>query len=139
MSTVDEDNEVPPICANCGKGEEESNKLKACTACKMVKYCSRECQIAHRPQHKEELRVAAELRDEKLFKQPPPQYGDCPICFLRLPLMNSGSRYQSCCGKVICSGCFHAPVYDNQGIKLITTNKMHVHFVELWLLKQKMR
>ena len=39
-----------PICANCGEGEESSGDLKACTACKMVKYCNRDCQIAHRPQ-----------------------------------------------------------------------------------------
>ena len=30
------------LCANCGKGEEESHKLKSCTACKLVKYCNRE-------------------------------------------------------------------------------------------------
>ena len=40
------------ICANCGKGEEAGSSLKACTACKLVKYCSRDCQLAHRPQHK---------------------------------------------------------------------------------------
>ena len=108
-----------PSCANCGKGEEESGKLKSCTACKLVKYCSRECQIAHRPQHKKECRKrAAELHDEKLFKQPPPLHGDCPICFLRIPSMESGAIYESCCGKVICSGCSHTPVYDNQGNKV---------------------
>jgi len=52
--------------------------------------------------------------DEKLFKQPPPN-DDCPICFLRLPSLNTGWRYYVCCGKVICSGCIHAPVYDDQG------------------------
>ena len=88
MSTVDKDI-ILSVCANCGKGEEESDKLKACTACKMVKYCNRECQIAHRPQHKKECKKrAAELHDENLFAEPPSQYGDCPICFLRLPLMN---------------------------------------------------
>ena len=77
MSTDDEDKEVS-VCANCGKGEEESDKLKACTACKMVKYCNRECQIAHRPQHKKECKKKAkELHDEQLFKQPPPEE-DCP-------------------------------------------------------------
>ena len=114
MSSVDEDN----VCANCGKGEEESDKLKACTACKMVKYCNRECQVAHRPQHKRECRrLAAELHDEKLFKQPPPKE-DCPICFLLLPTLNSGSTYFTCCGKTICSGCVYAPVYDDQGNKV---------------------
>jgi len=114
MSTEGKNYDVS-ICANCGKGEEESNKLKACTACKMVKYCSRECQIAHRSQHKKECRKrAAELHDEKLFKQPPPDE-DCPICFLLLPTLESGRKYQTCCGKMICSGCTYAPVYDDQG------------------------
>ena len=53
--------------------------------------------------------------DEKLFKQPPPAYGDCPICFLQLPYLTTGSKYMACCGKTICGGCYHSPVYDNQG------------------------
>jgi len=117
MSIINEDYEVS-VCANCGKGEEESIKLKACTACKLVKYCSRECQIAHRPQHKKACKKrAAELHDEKLFKQPPPKE-DCPICFLLLPTHHTGYKYMTCCGKRICSGCIHAPLYDNQGNKV---------------------
>ena len=27
----------------------------------------------------------------------------------------SGSIYMACCGKTICNGCIHAPVYDNLG------------------------
>ena len=117
MSTADNDNNnKDDICANCGKGEEGSATLKACTACKLVKYCNRECQIAHRPLHKKDCKKrAAELHDEKLFKQPPPEYGDCPICFLRLPALGTGRRYMTCCGKMICSGCNFAPVYDNEG------------------------
>ena len=61
------------------------------------------------------MKRAAELHEEALFKEPPPPHGDCPICFLRLPTMNSGKSYMTCCGKMICSGCRHAPVYDNQG------------------------
>ena len=34
-------------CANCGKGEEDANKLKTCNACKMVKYCNSSCQREH--------------------------------------------------------------------------------------------
>jgi len=102
MSTDNND-----ICANCGKGE-ESVSLKACAACKMVKYCSRDCQKAHRPQHKRECRKrAAELHDEALFEQPP-QAEDCPICFLLLPTLDTGRRYSTCCGKTICSGCIYA-------------------------------
>ena len=121
MSTEDingKDDNIVSICANCGKGEEESHKLKHCNACKFVKYCSRDCQIAHRPQHKKECKIrAAELHDIELFKQPPPKE-DCPICFLRLPCLDTGSNYYSCCGKVICSGCNHAPRYDHQGNKV---------------------
>ena len=106
---------IVSVCANCGKGEEESGKLKTCTACKLVKYCNRECQIAHRLQHKKECRKrVAELNDERLFKQPSPDE-DCPICFILLPTLRTGYRYMSCCGKTICSGCMHAPVYDDQG------------------------
>jgi len=61
------------------------------------------------------LEDVEKVSDEELFKQPPPEYGDCPICFLRLPLLHSGSKYQICCGKMICSGCYYAPVYDDQG------------------------
>jgi len=57
---------------------------------------------------------AAKLHDEELFKQPPPEE-DCLICFLRIPTLHSGSKYFACCGKIICSGCSFAPVYDNQG------------------------
>ena len=32
-----------------------------------------------------------------------------------MPSLLSGSKYMSCCGKTICSGCDYAPLYDNQG------------------------
>ena len=95
-------------CANCGKGEENSSDLKACTACKLVKYCNRECQIAHRPLHKRACKKrAAEIHDEELFKEhPPPE--DCPICFLPLPVDVGEMIFKSCCGKLICDGCILA-------------------------------
>ena len=74
----------------------------------MVQYCSVDCQRTHRPQHKRECQKrAAEVFDEALFKQPP-LGEDCPICFLPLPFMSTGSKYRSCCGKLICSGCIRA-------------------------------
>ena len=109
MSTAD--NNVS-ICANCGK--EGANNI--CNKCKQVKYCNAACKKKHRSKHKKQCeRRIAELHDEKLFKEPPPQLGDCPICFLRLPSLETGYIYQTCCGKVICSGCAYAPVYDDQG------------------------
>ena len=93
-------------CANCGKGEESACDLKFCNACKLVKYCNRDCQIAHRPQHKKACKKrVAEFYNEELFKDPPPRE-ECPICMLPLPLDPRDSLFQSCCGKTICEGCF---------------------------------
>ena len=109
-------------CANCGKGEENGTQLKTCTACKLVKYCNRECQIAHRPQHKEECKKRAAkllckglddmvISDDELFKQPPPKQ-DCPICMLPMPhapgIFDIRTAYQPCCGKRLCNGCMLA-------------------------------
>ena len=106
-------------CAACGK--EGGDSLKACTACKMVKYCNRDCQISHRKQHKKECKKrAAELYDEKLFKKVEPD--ECPICMIPLPIdgdksthessrgekVTCHSQFMSCCGKVICNGCIFA-------------------------------
>jgi len=114
-------------CAECG--QEGGVSLKTCTSCKHVKYCNANCQRNHWPKHKKPCkRRAAELRDEVLFKDPP------PICFLPMPihllscislppatissvpiydfmkanetLDGMGSEYNySCCGKTICLGC----------------------------------
>jgi len=115
------------VCANCGKEGDDINNI--CNKCKQVRYCNAACKKKHRSKHKkdceehirlatekhnEELRIAAELHDIELFKQPPPPE-DCPICFVHIPTMQTGSKYMTCCGKMICSGCIHAPVYDNQG------------------------
>ena len=107
--------------------------MNICNKCKVTTYCNAVCKKVHKKKHKkdceeyvrlaaekhnEELRIAAELHEEKLFKDPPSQHGDCPICFLRIPNLNSGWKYQLCCGKQICMGCYCAPVYDNQGNKV---------------------
>ena len=119
LSTTDNEDSIS-ICANCGK-EGDINNI--CNKCKMVKYCNAACKKKHRHKHKkqceEHVRLAAEraaeLHDIELFKEPPSLYGDCPICFLRMPSLYTGYKYQTCCGNVICSGCRFAPVYDNQG------------------------
>ena len=118
MSKSIADDNIISLCANCGKGEESASDLKECTACKMVKYCNRDCQIAHRPQHKKACKKrAAELHDEKLFKQPPP-HEDCPICMILLPSLHTGSKYRACCGKTICSGCIYAVKIRDCGVGL---------------------
>ena len=101
------------VCANCGK---EGSNLNVCNKCKEATYCNAACKKKHRSKHKKQCeRRVTELHDEALFREPLPQYGDCPICFIRLPTMDEGRMYMPCCGKDICSGCAHAPVYDNHG------------------------
>eukprot|EP00985_Skeletonema_marinoi_P004617 scaffold2006_cov77-Skeletonema_marinoi.AAC.2 len=97
-------------CASCGVAEVDEIKLKKCAACNSVRYCSVECQRNHRPKHKKACKKrAAELRDEILFRQPESSHrGDCPICFLPLPMASNTSTLMSCCSKVICNGCGYA-------------------------------
>jgi len=92
-------------CANCGK-EGNSCDMNACNKCKSVKYCNAACKKKHRHKHKKacEKRVA-ELHEEALFKDPPPP-DECPICMLPLPLDASQTDFETCCGTVICHGCF---------------------------------
>lgn len=100
-------------CANCGKGEENIGDLKTCAACKLVKYCNTECQVAHRPQHKKECKQrASEIFDERLF-QHPTEKDECPICFLPSPPIGTGMRNSNCCGQMICAGCVFTYMMTN--------------------------
>jgi hypothetical protein len=124
-------------CVECGKEEGGAVSLKACKSCMRVKYCHAACQKKHWPKHKKECKIrAAELRDDALFKDPPPKE-DCPICFLPMPAHlicyvslppatilsvpiydyavaneevadNGTEQYFPCCGKSICGGCIHS-------------------------------
>ena len=91
--------------------------MNACNKCDLVKYCNAGCKKKHRHKHKKKCeRRAAELFDEKLFKEPPlPE--ECPICFLPLPLDPSESTFFACCGKNICNGCIYAMV-EREGAHL---------------------
>eukprot|EP00984_Skeletonema_dohrnii_P021170 scaffold10510_cov84-Skeletonema_dohrnii-CCMP3373.AAC.4 len=93
-------------CASCGKAELDDIKLMDCADCDLVKYCSDECEEDHRRQHEVMCKErAAQLRDEILFRQPESSHrGDCPICFLPLPI-DLGNSMMSCCSKIICRGC----------------------------------
>ncbi len=101
---------VDEVCASCGKAAIDDVKLKICTACKLVKYCSVDCQKNHRPQHKKTCKKrVAEIRDDKLFRQPEESdSGECPICCLPLPLDDGKFTLNSCCCNYICRGCFYA-------------------------------
>jgi hypothetical protein len=99
------------VCASCGIAEVDNVKHKKCT-CDLVKYHSDEYREEHREQHAEQCKNRAkELHDKKLFTQPDSCcYGECPLCFLPMPLNVGLSRslFYSCCSKTICYGCEYA-------------------------------
>lgn len=108
MSTkLEEAGDNMMFCASCGIAGVDDIKLKKCTACNLVRYCSVKCQKDHRPKHKKDCKKrSAELRDEILFKQPDSSdLGDCPICCLPLPLDTKHVTMMGCCGQMICNGC----------------------------------
>ena len=106
-ATAQVDLDTVHCCASCGIAGVDDIKLKDCSACYLVRYCSVQCQRDHRPKHKKACKKrAAELRDELLFKQPESSHvGDCPICCLPLPIDPKESTMYPCCGKLICDGC----------------------------------
>ena len=82
---------IDTMCQNCGNQQNDIS--------------SEQLEIVHT--------MCQACKDIALFKQPS-QTEDCPICFLTIPSLHTGSKYQTCCGKVICSGCIHA-VYMMKG------------------------
>jgi hypothetical protein len=77
MSTEADNNseETNEVCANCGKAEVDEENLKKC-ACKVVKYCSVDCQKNHRSQHKKACKKRmAEIHDDRLSALGAP--GEC--------------------------------------------------------------
>ena len=97
-------------CANCGVAAVDEIELKPCPHCNLVQYCSDKCQQDHRELHEEACKQrAAEMRNEILFKQPESSHlGDCPICFLPMPLDNNARSIHACCGVKACNGCSFA-------------------------------
>ena len=102
------------MCANCGQDGGDGVKLKNCTACLLVKYCSVDCQEAHRKIHKKACKKrAADLKDERLYSQGRERLEAefCPICTLPVPMPTCHhSMVHTCCMKMVCNGCLLAAV-----------------------------
>jgi hypothetical protein len=119
MSSAEEEeaDAVKNVCGWCGIAEVDNVKLEDCNGCDLVKYCSDNCRGEHRHWHVVDCkRRAKELHDNKLFRQPDgSHHGECPICFLPLPLDARKSAFFSCCSKVVCDGCCYANCKSNGG------------------------
>ncbi len=105
------------VCANCGVAEVDDIQLEDCDGCDLVKYCGDKCKEEHREKHKGECKIrVTELHDRKLFTQPDISHrGECPLCFLPMPLDPQKSAFYSCCSKSICFGCEYANYKINGG------------------------
>jgi len=111
---------VEEVCANCGKeGNNDGVKLKNCTACFLVKYCSVDCQKIQRKQHKKACKKRAEeLKDEELYGQghERPEAEFCPLCLLAIPFpTDNHSNFYLCCMKTVCKGCCLAAIKGGLG------------------------
>ncbi len=107
MSSTDAAEETDVCCTNCGMLEVDEIKLEECTDCHLVRYCGDNCRENHREEHEEECKNRkALLHERKLFTQPEETHlGECPICFLPMPIDRSKSGFYSCCSEFICKGC----------------------------------
>jgi tetratricopeptide (TPR) repeat protein len=107
------------VCANCGVAEVDEIKLEDCdVGYAIVKYCSDKCKEEHREQHGEEYNKRSFILHDKrlLFKQPDGSHiGECPLCFLPMPLDPQKSTFKSCCSNLICNGCEYAHQRSNGG------------------------
>jgi hypothetical protein len=108
--------EADVCCANCGIAGVDDVKLEDCDGCDLVKYCSDKCRENHREQHEEECKNRMrELHDKELFTQPKETHlGECPLCFLPMPLHPKKSLFYTCCSEIICMGCVYASLMTNK-------------------------
>jgi len=110
--------DVDEVCANCGIAPVDDIKLKICDGgCDLVKYCSDACRENHRKEHEEECKKRrAELRDKELFEQTDKTcFGECPLCFLPMPIDTGKASFYTCCCKLVCTGCCYADYLSNGG------------------------
>ncbi len=110
--------EVDICCANCGIPEVGKVKMEEeeC-ASKLLHSCSDKCREEHREKDEEECqKQVAKMHDDDLFRQPEKSHrGECPICFLPMPLDPQKYTFYPCCSAYICNGCCYAHQRSNGG------------------------
>ena len=104
-------------CANCGITEVDGIKLEECDGCDIVRHCGDKCWEEHRKEHEEECsKRKALLQDKELFTQPDgTDRGECPLCFLPMPIDMSKSGFWTCCSQLVCGGCIYADQKSSNG------------------------
>ena len=137
MSTADKD---ILVCANCGK--EGANNI--CNKCKMVKYCNAACKKKHR--HNNIRKIVKNMLDLLLNRLPNYTMKSCSNNLHRREIVLSAFYFFLLWIRVgdtrhvaeklyVADVVMHLSTMTKE-MKLITTNKTSVHFVEFWLLTQ---
>ncbi len=105
MSTDNSNLEADDTCrrVSCGSNRVDEMDLD-------MKHPSVECQKSRREQQRDECMMRATvLRGRDLFEQPQNSHlGECPICYLPLPLEPKKFTFMGCCSQIICLGCDYA-------------------------------
>lgn len=98
---------VPTHCASCGKCKGGDAKLKMCSACRSVGYCSQKCQAADWKSHKATCGEDISATAAPVSSTAPEH--DCPICLQLL-----AKPVTLGCGHNFCSPCLAAALAEGR-------------------------
>ena len=113
-------NEEIQTCACCNTAPQANKPLHDCGGCRSIKYCSRECQLAHRKEHKVDCNICKynKLACEKFCVDQDVEDGlydlkedtreECPICMMGIPEETINMDVMPCCFQTICGSCRYA-------------------------------
>ena len=145
LSLKADDEIVIEKCAACLATPQAGRPLQECGGCRSIKYCSRECQLAHRKEHRVDCNI---LKYEKLaykrwcldqnvedglYDLRESTREECPICMIGIPEPASevgiGLETTHCCFQTICASCkyAHAQVMKKDNIKWLVKSKYYAH------------
>lgn len=145
-----DDGIVIETCAAC-QNPPTSKPLQECGGCRSIKYCSRECQLAHRKEHKVECNILKYEKlaykrwcldqdvDEGLYDLREDTREECPICMIGIPEptneMGVGLEITHCCFQSICASCkyAHAQTMKKDNIQSLVKSKYYADKNKLYI------
>ena len=142
MQSIDRLSLKAEKCAAC---KADGKPLQDCGGCRSIKYCSRECQLVHRKEHKVDCNI---LKYEKmaykrwcldqdvedgLYDLREDTREECPICMIGIPEPESelslGLDITHCCFQSICQSCkySHAQAMKKDNLQWLVKSKYYAN------------